>query len=280
MDQPNIINDNKNKEKRLEMEINDGYTVRIWTDHLFNTITDGNFVINGQGMTFIRSDSDNQITNVLEIDGYKLPIFEFNNGKSDEIIFGCTISNFREVTQTISKGDSFKLQMYQKDPNLYSQVLGSDAKYNSGDQNQRISYQKVNNSGLEIEAYKRPIDKPNCSIPIDHFCEIAKKLTKNIKHSKYINIRVGSKSLRIGKKSPGGITEFQFSIGSIVANDPEQYDFNINSKIIKSISKINKLSTDNATFQVYSEKDRPLKMVFTIGNYGRLTIYLNSTDLE
>src|SRR6516165_334855 len=265
MDAPNIIDDNKGKEKRLEMEINDGYTVRIWTDHLFTTVTDGNFVFNQHGMTFTRSDSDGHITNVLDIDGYKLPKYKCS---AEEIMFGCTVSNFREITQTITKKDSLKLDIFKKDPNLYAQVVGSDAKYSSSDQSQRISYQKVNNSSLEIEPYTRPIDKPNCSIPVNHFCEITKKLTKNIKHNKYIHIRVGGSFIKLGKASPGGITSFEFSIGDYKPNDPEQYNFFINSKIIKSLSKLNNLSCNYACLQIYCEKDRLLKMRWTIGNYG------------
>lgn len=279
MDQPNIIDESKNKEKRMYMEINDGYTVRTWTDHLFSTVTDGNFIFNQQGMSFVRSDSDGNITNVLEIDGYKLPAYRFS-GSSEEITFGCTISNFKEVTQNIGRKDTIRFEIYKKDPNLYAQVIGNEAKYSSSDQNQRIAYQKVNNSSLDIDPYTRPIDKPNCSIPVNHFCEIAKKLTKNIKHNKYINIRVYSTGIRIGKASPGKTTEFEYSINICSSTDPEQLNFFIPSKIIKSLSKLNNLSTDYATFQIYSQRDRPLKMVWTISNYGRLIIYLTSVEVD
>src|ERR1700678_874131 len=59
----------------------------------------------------------------------------------------------------------------------------------------------------------------------------------------------------------------------------EVITFLISSKIMKSISKINNISTPGSMVQVFFQKERPMKIVTPIGTYGTFILVLRS-DLK
>jgi hypothetical protein len=54
----------------------------------------------------------------------------------------------------------------------------------------------------------------------------------------------------------------------------QQLKVKVKISLIKALSKINNLSSSAGVIKIYMEPDLPLKMICSIGTYGKLTIYL------
>jgi hypothetical protein len=264
----------ENSHKSLIAELNDGHSFRGVVEFLAETVPDGNFVFDANGITFIRCDAENGVTNRLIIDRHRLPLYIYN-GESTEIVFGVTLGSLRNVTKNISRQGALLLLFLSEDPNMYLQIIGNTRMTNNQNYT-RITFQKLNDVVPDIIQYKRHITEPNCTITIKELYHMTNSLSGG--RGGLTKIVVYPSSIKFEAETTGSITKsvFNFGVRQPLEDKKNEITFNIRSNVIKALAKLNNVSCTNATMQIYAEEDRPLKMILQLGTYGRLIIYFKS----
>lgn len=294
-------------------EVNDGYTFRNLIEYLKSTNVYGNFIFTSEGIYYSRSDAQETILNEVFIPKCNLTYYIFNT-PLPEVVVGMTLSNLRKITKPIGKKDTVRFYMHANDPLFYIQNVSITTKALSRNNTNFVKPQQFERVDYEPPEFTRSEDNPNCTVPVVDFCRMCTAMNSicssvtirgfqrgiifegmmegsvsgridrfGVIDTQVINPVQGPDISGLEKINLDKVKLPQGKIPKLVIKSPNDHSINtIRVKIgtIKSLSKLNNLSSPNGIIKVYIEKDIPsLKLVCNIGTYGKLIVYLRDNPI-
>lgn len=249
------------------------------------------------------------VINTQDLSNYQMNAFNDDETPIEEFEVGFKTVDIMKVTKLTVKKDSIYLYMVSGDTNIYVQVFGNISK--SANQNpinvipiipvDYIKYDKI--------LYKRDETDPNIKIPAIDFakacaayCTLKCKYVIAIGYSKGILFKGILPCGNIGRVDPYGdcsnqinnvtisddilLMLNQLNIGTktqtqdvdkkpklIIKKMEDLCSIKINMLVIKAMSKINNLATNNI-IKMYLEENKPLKIVSPLGCFGTFTFHI------
>ena len=268
-------------------EFNDAYSFRNLIEYLNLTNDDGNFVFTPKEIYYSRENDSRQVLNELVIRTHELTRYEYN-ATEDKVIRGVNLVQFKGSTKKIGKKDIARIEIY--DSGICVKIIGSPKNY-SGDDMDIIRTQRLNHQFYTIEGYQEE-DEPNFTESIQKFtgactdqasCRDDFVTVVGLERGVIFEARQGG-NLRASIKCLGQVDESagrshektskgQGKIRIIVKNKNEIVRHRIPRRIIAALGKLTNICP-NGTVKVYIQPDLPIKLVFHVSTYGKLTIYL------
>jgi proliferating cell nuclear antigen PCNA len=255
----------------FKAKISEGYAIKVLADLLQNNLKTGCFEVDEKGIKLRMMDHHRTILIDIHLDCDNFSIYKFNS--SEKLFLGINLSHFHKMLKSLKKRDSIQFFILEDSPtDLGIKVIPKE--------NNRVttSYIKIQNiQNLEIDlptGYGKPI-----IIPSGEFQKMCKGLThiSNVTHitSKGSIIRFSSDA--------GGVMKRYTEFGETEDMDEElkfdNYDFQEEFNT-EQLLKITKISGFSNILQIFPKNTKPLLFRTTIGNIGKISIFLKSKDLQ
>jgi len=276
----------------FEIEFTEGFIFKSLIEFLKQTTQKGNFIFSQKGIKYEKMDLSKKILNILEID-CEILHYEFPPTNED-VIFGINFKDVVAIIGKVKRKEGVKLRKLPRDKKLYISVTTSN---DSSSEN--------NNYGTII---------PYSEQDISYLINNDEKDDKSKEHSfviptiKFVNAcnRITSiKCIDITMKSEGKGAVFETTIGGTVSKKeilgdnkthsspklkPKDEDekmeeapeevikIDINPNTVKSLAKLGNLC-QNGSIKIIMEKNKPLKIITPVSNYGTLKTYIFSEEL-
>lgn len=281
----------------VHVEFTDAYSFRCLIEYLNLTNDDGNLVFTPKGFYYSRENDSKQILNELFINGHELTRYEYNSDK-EQIICGLNMNQFKSSTKKIGKKDIARLSVFPT--GICLQVIGSP-KSSSGNDMDIIRTQRLTHDCYTMDGYQEE-DEPN-------FTESMQKFTSACSDQasckgEYVNVIGFERGILMEARQGGNIrasikclgqideqsraesvveksiqTNTNKNIRLIIKQNNKQDDelvkYRIPRRIISALSKLTNISP-NGTVKVYMQPGLPVKFVFHVSTYGKLSVYLRS----
>lgn len=296
-------------------EFSDGYSFRNLIEYLRLTNLNGAIRFYKDCIKYEQSNEDSTILNHFEIHTYELTDYKIES-RTDEVIISVNLAKFRNVTKNIGKKDRASLYKLPNDPNLYVQILNTNSQ--CGGEPSGLFPVETFDGGYTVykyPTYKRKENQPNCTIYQAEFAKMCSSM-QSVKSS-YVAAHAMEKGIIFKGISASGSTSCIKDFGKIrreqekkikhrlrgvnqqlnIINNPntvvrapkapgpririaeygEIERYCISMPTIRGLGKLNNLSP-MGTIKIYVEKHKPLKLICSIGGYGKLTIHIRSFE--
>lgn len=283
-------------EDSFEVVFTEGFIFKSLIEFFKQTTQKGNFNFSSQKIRYEKMDLSKKILNILEINCEIIP-YSFHSN-SEEVIFGINFKDIVAIIGKVKRKEGVKLRKLPRDNKLYISVIPS------GD-----SSLDDNNYGTII-----PYSEQDLSYSINDEEKNSEKNDKNKEHSfviptiKFVNAcnRITSiKCIDITMRSEGKGAIFETMIGGTVnkkeilgdlrtthssptmtrQTDDEKKEetdncikIDINPNTVKALAKLGNLC-QNGSIKISMERNRPLKIITPVSNYGILKTYIFSDEI-
>jgi proliferating cell nuclear antigen PCNA len=253
----------------------DGHILKILAELLQNNIKTACFEIDEKGIFLKMTDINKTILIDIELPADSFSLYTFNNpagsgSSSERLIIGISVINLYKILKNVKKSDFVKLYIDDKSPDN----LGIKNKQKGVQTCNFIKIQKIQN--LHIES----------PTGYDKFvfltCAEFQKTCKGFSQIPSKTTRVIGKGRSLQFVSDADITsrctEFK-DIDSDYEEDDEEseYDEKFNIEQLVKITKITGLSKN---MKIYYKKDSPLLFRTSVGELGKISVYIKSIDLQ
>lgn len=297
-------------------EFSDGYTFRNLIEYVRLTNFEGVIRCYSDKIVYEQSNEDGTILNKFEIYTYQLTDYQISS-RTNEVIVSVNMVKFRNVTKNVGKKDRCSIYKAPNDTTLYVQIFNANSQSNGEPSGLfPIETHDVVYNEYQDMHYDREENQPNCTVYQAEFAKMCASMI-SVKSS-YITAHGMEKGIIFkGIKSDGtnayikdfgkvrqeqdkkihaklrNIDKSIASIGPIenmtikTSNVPapklrigefgEIQRFSISMTTIKGLAKLNNLSP-MGTIKFYIEKGKPLRLICSIGCYGKLIVYIRSYD--
>jgi hypothetical protein len=281
----------------------DGSSLRYLIEYLRLISLEGVFIFHKNLITYQKGDDDGNIFNDIKIKTYELTDYEFSSS-NPEISANINLAEFRNKTRTVGKKEQLDIYKRPNEPtNFYIQVRSQGKGANDAATLYCMPMRSENITIYELPTYTRNKHNPNITIYQTDFTKLCKALVANkcnyadfIGYDKGILIKGYTSDGKIALVQEYGklrtTTTKTSTTKSIITvsdtikpqvaapklniRDAEEIErFKIPNTTIKALSKLTGFSP-NGTIKFYIEKDKPMKLVTSIGNYGKLRILIRS----
>lgn len=284
----------------VRAEFADSYSFRNTVEYIRVNNSAGAFRFYEDRIIYEQANSKQTLLNQFIIYANELTDYEFNS-KSGIIVLNVNLAELRQRTKTIGKKDRLAIYKMPQDKNMYLEIYSQNSS-NMGEHPNIHCIETMPPAFAEynIHEYDRQ-KRPLCTIHQGDFAKccssfIAVKCSHVIAHGYPRGIvfegkkqtgettsckKFGKCKTDISAPSPASDKLIVRRIpnatpAKLVFND-ERIDYIIiPSEIIKSLSKLNNLST-NGTIKIYFEENSPLCLICNIGTYGELTVHILQT---
>ena len=279
----------------------DGSSFRNMIEYIRLPSIEGVFRFTKDKILYEQGDADNNILNVVKLKSYELVDYEFNS-KSDEIVVGVNLSDIRNICRNVGKKDHLDLYKLSEEPkNLYIRIKSQSEK-GSESNLYVLPITTTKYTVYTLPKYDRGKKDPTCTVYQSDFSKLCKSLVViKCSHAMVHGFEKGiicKGILNIG--SIGSVKEFgkcnnnsnQTQLKSIFPSNsknivkasrpPPQLNigeigeiqrFKIDISIFKFLQKLNALSP-TGTIKIYIQEKLPLKLVCSIGGFGKLSTFL------
>lgn len=295
-------------------EINDAYSTRNLIEYLKATNVHGNFVFSKDRIVYCMSDATQTILNEIVILGCNLTRYVYNSSNEYEIVGMTISNLRKITKSIGKKDSICLYMLHNDPllyiQIMSNNAKASRNNINIIKPQQSKDNDLYDTSDLE---YQRTEDNPNCTVPVIDFCRMCtamnsiqcsyvtiRGLPKGVI---FEGIMEGGLTGRIdqfgickGYNTNGangrneeidlaGLLEdirvdqikMPTKAPKLVIQSEDVIETRIKVKIetIKALAKINNLTSGGTgIIKLYIEEGLPLKLIMSIGNYGKLTIYL------
>ena len=257
----------------FKVKTHGGYVVKILNDLLQNNIKTACFNINCKGIKLRMMDPQQIVLLDLELEADCFAVYIFKG--QEPLSIGINLSHLHKMLKPTKKKDSLQLFIDDTSPNdLGIKLIPNE--------NNRVttSFVKIHNmQNIDIDlpiGYSKPV-----LIPSGEFQKMCKGLThiSNLTHitSKGFLVRFSSDA--------GGVMKRYTDFGE--TEDSEDEDSKIDESTeytedfdTEQLTRISKLAGLSKTIQIYTKKDNPLLFRSSVGNLGKISIYLKSKKLQ
>lgn len=252
----------------------EGYSLKILAELLQNNIKTACFEIDKSGIKLRMMDNNKTILIDLDLEADYFSVYKFK--LEDKLILGINLAHLHKMLKSIKKRDS--LQFFIDDSTPTDLGIKVIPKENNRVTTSTIKIQSIQNIDIDLpDNYGKPV-----IVPSGEFQKMCKGLThiSNITHitSKGFLIRFSGDAGGVMKRfTEFGETEDTDSDDEEKDENEPDYDDDFDTD---QLTKITKISNLNNTIQIYPKQDNPLLFKTTIGNLGRLSIYLKSKSQQ
>lgn len=271
----------------ISLVFEDGYTLRKVIEMIHTLgLPSIKFIMADGGMLMVSYNTDKSILITIDIDITRLTMYKYkgiNNGNHNlkTIIYTYDVSKLNDIFKKIKKNKGIKFYKNYGDNNLSYQYFDDMTSYMN---NTGCTIQHIADSTIDNIIYAEYNIIPNCVITTNKFkSTLDKTINKDIKTTHITSIYIYDKGLMLLQpvsntdcyNSPFG--ELDNSVSSMTSstlksNSVEHYG--LSNGIIKSLKCLETVNP-HGVIRFYSGKDKPLKIVSSIGDYGTVNIYLS-----
>lgn len=237
----------------------EGYIIKILSELLQNNIKNGCFIVNEKGISFRMTDSNRRILMDVELESDNFSTYKF---KGKPLSIGLNLSHFHKMLKNIKKKDSLVLFIdEEKDDELGIHVIPKEKNRVT------TSYVKIQNlQSLDIDlptGYHKPIN-----IPSNEYVKMIKDL--NNMGGNMITISSCTGFLKLNCNT-NDIYSREIIFGDSEDKMKSDHEQEFDTEQLYRVSKISGLST---VIQVYQESELPLLFTSSVGNLGKISIYV------
>lgn len=292
----------------------EAYTFRNLIELIFSVSKTGTLIFTSDYIHFVQSDAERILIDVV-FNPSDLIEYEYNS-TSPEVLIHIDIEGMRSITRDIQKKDSLTIQKVPNDVTLFLEINGnSSGSDNQGNIGHLQPLRITNIPVYEIDNYSRSETSPNCTVLSSVFNKACTSLqhvgdqdieirgyNKGVTFIANVHDSTTGKVYRFGSITneemsdtinSSSTTTYQTSNESIINiigdSDPDSKAVNINindkntsvihitSAILKSLAKINSL-TSNGPVKIFVEKNLPMKLISYVGNYAIVRVYVRPNE--
>lgn len=253
----------------LYCKTTDAFVFKSMCELLQNNIRKACFEISDTGIRLCTPDTYHHILVNLSLDAENFQVYKFTQNEKKYI--GINTVHLHKCVKTIKKKDSLDLFIDEKEPNeLGIRVF---PKENNG----RVTLSKVKIQNMQYIDTELPLGygKP-VIVPSSEY----QKMTKEM-NSIGSTIKISSKGFMIKFISdPSGTYSKVVTFGDNVSDEDtdseeEEYTQDFETEKLNRITKIAGLSSN---MQIYLKEDLPLLFKSSVGNLGKISIYIKSKE--
>lgn len=286
----------------------DGYSFRNVLGFFRQTCTRANFIFTPEGITIKESDATDTILAHAEIYADDLTEYQYNayddNGNLIEALAcGFMTLEMQKSTKMVGKKDAIKLYTKKEEnPIIYIQVMHAGSKSDNSLTLRIVPILEVDLHDFKDIEYKR--QSPNTRAASTDFAKICADFSSlKCTYTDVIGFSDGIMFQGIESGTVKSVETFgnvttdirpilsssiKYSISSSSSGSKPRLNISmpgeicrirINSKIIRSMIKFNNLSP-TGIIKFFLEDRNPLKIVSSIGCYGRLTLYIKDMGMD
>ena len=233
------------------------------TELLNNNIKLGHFIISESGIVMRVSDQGNKKLIDLTFDSQNFSEYDYNSQKPS-IAIGIYIKQLHQSLKSIKKKDSMSLFILKDSPNKIG--LKSISKDGTKSTTTFINIQNTQCINIELpQGYGKPV-----IVQSNEFQKMCKELA-TIGNSS-IKVRARKANIEFACDSDS-IIERTVSFGTESTEDFVYVaDFSMDQ-----FSKISKIASLGTNIQIYCENDLPLLLKTSVGNIGKISIYIKDS---
>jgi proliferating cell nuclear antigen len=249
----------------------DGFSIKTLLELLQNNLRTACFRINKEGIFLRMNDPNQRILIDLNLEADKFHVYIFN--PKEELFLGINLTHFHKMAKNIKKKDSLILYIDSDEPNeLAIKVITNQKQSKTSDSKVRIQPTQNIESDLP-EGYDRTINL--ISSDFQKACKEMMAISNSI--------NVTSKGFLI-KFYCNGDNIFSKTI-SFGENDSDQDNENIEEEEYnqnfetEQLVRINKIAGLSPYMQIFPKQNRPILLKSSVGNLGKISIYLKSKEL-
>ena len=265
----------------FEISIHDGYTFKSMITILQKFRERLVFLFYpGSIRCFINNESKTLLIAVGLIP-HKLTRYELFGTKKFPIIVELKIQDILTQISEVKKKGSIKMFKKPGNSKLYLQFSDDGAATTSSDNLAYIPIKMLQHEETDhiLPTYSRPITNPNCSILSRILCRAYTSISKQGCDSALFTMYRGG--FIIDARTTDGCGKF-YKFGEVEQQSTDTQNklvqIMVNKNIFKILSKLDTLSS-NGTIQFYSDMNKPIMMVTTLGDYGTLRIYIKPPSM-
>lgn len=247
------------------------YTIKILAELLQNNIKTACFEVNETGIMLCMMDHHSTILIHVFMDSENFTVYKFK--AKEKLYLGINLNHFHKMLKSIKKKDSLQLFINDDAPNdLGIKVIPKE--------NNRITTSFVKIQGIQIleteipDGYGKPIIVPSSEY---------QKMCKDMAHIG-TNINVVAKNFHIKFQcNAGGVMKRHVEFGEMCDSDdedeePNSIEYNQDFDT-EQLARITKLAGLSSNMQIFPSQGKPLLFRSSIGNLGKISIYIKSKDL-
>lgn len=253
----------------------DAYSIKIISELLQNNLKTACLKINKQGIFLRMHDPNRRILIDLALEADKFSIYKFKS-KEKDLFLGLTLAHFHKMMKTIKKKDSLILQIDSAEADkLVIRVIPKENQKRISESS--IKIQPIQNIETALpDGYHRPIN-----LTSSDFQKAVREIASISSNIKVTSSRFQIKFFCAG----GGIYDKAITFGEADNSDAdsdsdadseEEYVQNFESEQLQRITKISGLAAD---MQIFPKNDRPLLFKSSVGNLGKVAVYLKPKEL-
>ena len=252
----------------------EGYAFKVLAELLQNNIKTACFEVDNKGIRLRMMDHHRTILIDLELESDSFSVYKYKS--TDKLFIGVNLTHLHKMLKSIKKRDSIQLFIDDTSPtDLGIKVI---PKENNRITTSFIKIQNIQNLDIDLpEGYGKPV-----IVPSGEFQKMCKGLThiSNLTHitSKGFLIRFSSDAVGVMKRfTEFGETEDSDSDSEDKDAETPDYEEDFDTE---QLTRITKLAGMGGTIQIYPKNDNPLLFRSTIGNLGKISIYLKSKNIQ
>lgn len=255
----------------FKCKTSEAFLIKILAELLQNNIKTSCFVIDHRGIKLRMMDHHRKILIDITLDAESFSMYRFRADQPKSV--GLNLNHFHKMLKTIKKKDSLQLFINDDFPtDLGIRVI---PKENNRITTSTIKILNVQNLDIDLPgggSYGKPVIVPSS------------EYQKTIKDMNNIGniINIVSKNFHIKFQSDaGGILKRKVEFGELEDSDDDsekeqvEYNQDFYTEQLIRICKISGLSTN---LQMYTKENQPLLIRSSIGNIGKISIYIKSKE--
>jgi len=300
VDEEEYVQD-KDSEASFSGTIIDGSSFRHLIEYLHMSATSGTFDFTKDFITLQQESESKALFNDLKIKTYKLLDYTFVS-KNDHIPATMNLVDLRNKTRSVGKKEQLDVYRLPDEPsNFYIQVRSQEKGAGDNPVTYHVPMRSDKVKIYDLQEYARGKRNPNCSIYQADFIKLCKSIVTNkcsfaeftafdkgilvkglTSDGKLVLVKGYGKcgssrpvlvNVNNGKAVGGG-----GSAGSSISTG-EIAKFRIHISDVKCLTKISGFSGNVGTIRFYVEQDTPMKLTIPVSCFGKLDIYIRSTDV-
>lgn len=257
----------------FKCKTSEAFLIKILAELLQNNIKTACFVIGKEGITLRMMDHHRKILIDIKLDSENFSLYKYKSNIPRSI--GLNLNHFHKMLKTIKKKDS--LQLFIDDDNPTDLGIKVIPKENNRTTTSTIKILNIQNLDIDLPGVLNNYGKP-VIVPSSEY----QKTIKDMNNIGNI-INVVSKNFHIKFQcDAGGVLKRKVEFGELEDSDNENSEDDIEYNqdfYTEQLARITKISGLNSNIQIFAKEGYPLLIRTSIGNIGKISIYIKSKEL-
>jgi hypothetical protein len=252
----------------------EGHTLKLLFDLLVNNLRTANFLVSPHGITMSMCDTPRRVMFDIDLEADRFVVYKNTNA----FAFGINTGQLSRVMKTVKKKDSVKFSIARAEPQFLNVcVIPRDQA--------RTTISRIRIHPIQHESTPQPTGYTLQPISVD--ATDIQKACKDLMAIGSTNVRVtrASRTFVDLATDDDGIITRSIRLGGCDSDsddddddDDDDYDYDETFDMI-IFSRIQKISSVGCTVHIHAQPGKPLHIRTSIGNSGRLSIFIKSNAM-